>query len=65
MLVSAKIYNPNQFAEYGKKMEQLIKIYSGEYLAKGSISDILEGYFDKFIKKNPDQQIKIEIFRKK
>jgi len=47
MLVSAKIYNPNQFAEYGKKMEQLIKIYSGEYLAKGSISDILEGYFDK------------------
>tara|TARA_Y100000361_G_scaffold96156_1_gene86111 strand:+ start:292 stop:510 length:219 start_codon:yes stop_codon:yes gene_type:complete len=35
--------------------------------ASNKIADylILEGYFDKFIKKNPDQQIKIEIFRKK
>ena len=47
MIVSAKIYNPLQFAEYGKKMGDLIKKYNGEYLAKGSITDILEGYFDK------------------
>ena len=47
MLVSAKINNPTKFSEYSKKMVNLIKIYDGEYLAKGSISDILEGYFDK------------------
>ncbi|PPR79187.1 MAG: hypothetical protein CFH01_00567 [Alphaproteobacteria bacterium MarineAlpha2_Bin1] len=47
MFVSAKIFNASQFSEYGKKMGDLIKTYNGEYLAKGSISDILEGNFDK------------------
>ena len=28
MIVSAKIYNPLQFAEYGKKMGDLIKKYN-------------------------------------
>tara|TARA_B100001559_G_C16386140_1_gene568920 strand:+ start:475 stop:774 length:300 start_codon:yes stop_codon:yes gene_type:complete len=47
MLVTAEIYDAKEFAKYSMEMSSLISTYKGEYLAKGNISAILEGYFDK------------------
>ena len=46
MFVKAKIIDPVKFSEYSKEMESLVPNYGGKYLAKGAVSEVLEGLFD-------------------